>query len=211
MGTLGGRKSQLVRYDPISFSLVVLSVVLLLFIARFGLELAILGLIFVAVALSGMVFSIARGYHKIEQRPINARVAIFWISLSIGVIFLLNQLTVALQGSILPLVHIPLFEPLAAAPLEARRIIVLLAAISEESLFRGFLTPWFAQRLGQPNLAAILAGGVFAIFHLGLFPSSTIVIVVFGTGTLLSIAALRTGRLSFVMFAHLFNNFLAEV
>ncbi len=169
MGSLGARKSQLVKYDPISFSLVVLSVILLLFISRFGLELAILGLIFVAVALSGMVFSIARGYHKIEERPIKPREAIFWISLSIGVIFLLNQLVVALQGSILPLVGVPFFTPLASAPLEARRLVVLLAAISEESLFRGFLTPWFAQRLRQPNLAAILAGGVFAIFHLDLF------------------------------------------
>jgi membrane protease YdiL (CAAX protease family) len=83
-------------------------------------------------------------------------------------------------------------------------IVALIPAISEELLFRGFVQRSF-QREMKPLQSAVLAGIIFAGFHLN--PFSFIPLA--GLGIFLGFIAMRSGSIVTSMTAHFFNNFIA--
>jgi len=89
---------------------------------------------------------------------------------------------------------------------------VVLMAISEEQFFRGFITDLLLSKFNRKILAVILAGFLFAIYHIAMYSTNPdAMLYVLAGGVILSWVAYRSRRLSPGMIAHIFNNVRAVI
>jgi membrane protease YdiL (CAAX protease family) len=92
-------------------------------------------------------------------------------------------------------------------------IFVMLMAISEEAMFRGFLLGMINKLTGSSLIAVALSSLVGAIYHLAVYGSSfTNLAIVFGSFFALGFSYVLSGyRLSVPMTAHVIINFLSSL
>jgi membrane protease YdiL (CAAX protease family) len=91
------------------------------------------------------------------------------------------------------------------------RVSIVLIGVMEETVFRGFFTPWLVNRLGL-YAGLISQALLFMIYHAFVYGNNvTALIFVFGAGIVLGFAAIRTQRLSIPMAAHILVDYLSTI
>lgn len=120
---------------------------------------------------------------------------VIWLTVSLGVVFLLNLVT---KWQVVE-------TSLSIGAVTAG----VLAGVSEDVFFRGFLTNWFMRTMG-PFIGIMAGAGVFTIYHLSRYGSSpSNLMLVFGGGVVLGVAMWQTRSLTAPVLAHMLVNFLA--
>ena len=188
----------LVRQDGISITLTILAVAVFLYSATFTDELMLRSTFVIVMALSGLVLSSIIKQSSVDEdvSPAEGRQIIMWSVISFVAVLFLNLFA----KNAIPFA-------VAESPL-TRQSFAILIAVAEENFFRGFITPFIASRVGiLPG--SILAGVMFGIYHIAIYQSFDIMLIVFGSGIILSYVALRTKRVSPTMLAHVANNYLS--
>ena len=101
---------------------------------------------------------------------------------------------------------------LSALPISGCLFLVLMG-ISEEVLFRGFLTTLFVKMTGSSHIAVALSSVVGMVYHAAVYgASNTNLAIVFGSFFVLGFSYVLSGyRLSVPMVAHAIVNFLASM
>lgn len=190
--------------DFFSTALTATAILLFIFSGTFSLDAMVKATFVIVMSLSGLVLRLTTGLHHVDQTVdlAETRETILWLVVSFGAIFILN-LTVPVIPRLFGL------ETANGGAVLGRREFAVLIADAEENLFRGFFTPFMAQRLGI-IFGSLAAAGLFTAVHLAVYGTSVSALgVVFGAGFVLSYAALKTRRLSGVKLAHMANNALA--
>ena len=194
----------LVRHGFFSITLLVIAISVFFYAIPFGGSFVTFALFYASMAVAGLVLAMATRLYSFDaniQEPI--RKILPFILMGAGGIFALNLFVSALP---------PIFVVgLATSPIINLRLLVILIAVAEESFFRGFFAPWFARRLDNRFLGAILSGGAFAIYHLAVYQSFDIIAIVVGAGIVLSFIALRSGWMLSTSVAHIINNAVAPL
>ena len=187
-----------VRQDYISVTLTITAVAVFIYSATFSPELMLRSTFAIVVALSGIALATITKTQQVEQdiSQTDSKLVLVWSAISFFAILTLNLFVPAVPFAT------------TADPL-GRRLFAVLIAVAEENFFRGFITPFIATRLNSVPLGAILAGLMFAIYHIAVYGSINVLLIVLGSGIVLSYAVLRTKRLSPTILAHVINNFLA--
>ena len=94
------------------------------------------------------------------------------------------------------------------AVLDAQMFGVLIA-VSEEQFFRGFLTPYLANRFGL-TFGAVTSGLMFGAYHFAVYRNSIEALAIVSlAGIILGYIALKTRRLSPCLLAHALVNFIS--
>ena len=86
-------------------------------------------------------------------------------------------------------------------------LVLLLAPVLEEVLFRGFLFEGLSVTFLGPLGAAVLSTGLWVLIHTQYDPVT--LVYVLGLGALLTMARLKTGNLAIPIMLHVFNNGIA--
>ena len=124
---------------------------------------------------------------------------------SLGFIFvsILAIYMVNIYGSTLGLSSLPI----------SGGLFMVLMGISEEALFRGFLTTVFVKMTGSSLIAVALSSVVGMVYHAAVYgASNTNLVIVFGSFFVLGFSYVLSGyRLSVPMVAHALVNFLASM
>jgi len=186
-----------VRQDNISLLLTVLAISIFLYSALWSPTLMQLATYAVVLPLAGLLLSlVTRTYARPDPHldVSETRDMIRDMVLAFTAIMLANLFT-----SFVLKLDVP--------PINAK-LLAILMAIGEEDLFRGFFTPWLANRLGEA--AGIFASSLlFAIYHFAVYGASVeSLLVVFLAGSILSFIALKSRRITAVKLAHMLNNLL---
>ena len=194
-----------IRQDPVSQGLTVIAVAELMFLSTYGADLMLRSLFAAVLAIGGLVLMRFTGVESVDVTidESERRGMIVWVVVSLGVIVMLSLFTPRLPLDTSQMTTIQL----AMVP----RMFGALIAVSEEVFFRGFATNFFVSRIGF-NGGILLSGGFFALYHAAVYGSDAgLMIYVLGAGVVLSYVALRTGRVSTTMIAHLIVNVSAGV
>lgn len=189
----------LVKQDGISITLTILAVAVFLYSATFTDELMLRSTFVVVMALAGLVLSSTIKHTQVDESlsNIEVRQIIIWGAIAFVAVLFLNIFTK----------QAPIFA-VAEEPLIRRNFAVLIA-VAEEQFFRGFITPFIASRTNSILLGSVLSGVIFGIYHFAIYQSFDVLLIVFGSGIILSYVALRTGRLSPTILAHVVNNWFS--
>ena len=192
-----------IRQDPVSKGLTVIAVAELMFLSTYGADLMLRSLFAALLAIGGLVLMLFTG--NLTEDPsidgMETRSMLTWIVVSLGVIVMLAFSTPRLP---LDTGQMTTFE-LAVVP----RMFGVLIAVSEEQFFRGFMTNYFVQRTNFMG-GVLLSGVAFGLYHLAVYGTNpALMLYVMGAGIVLSYVALRTGRVSTTMIAHVAVNMFA--
>jgi len=199
-----------IRQDMLSIGLTVLAASQLLFLGTFGPAVVGVAVFVLAIMLVGIVLAMWLGMAERDESidPVERRDLLIWSMVGLATIGLLNllQLFKPAAGTILS-------TGLANVAEDARalvsRMLGVLVAVAEEQFFRGALTNLFIRAVGSAG-AIILSGAVFSIYHLAVYGGQPITMaIVAGAGSILAFTAIRTGRVSTPMIAHVANNVVA--
>ncbi len=125
---------------------------------------------------------------------------IFSIPFGHEVIQNMKELFDMLEASTLRLVTAYSFAEFAAIVI----VIAITPAICEEFLFRGFVLSNF-EKTGKKNLAIVMSGLLFALFHFHPFNLIPLAIL----GIYLSFVAYHSGSIFTAMICHFINNFIS--
>jgi len=187
----------LVEQDGISITLTILAVAIFLYSATFTDELMLRSTFVVVMALSGFVLSIVVKQYGADESlsEVEVKQMALWTAVSFVAIIFLNQFARTIPFAVTD-------EPVT------RKSFAVLIAVAEENFFRGFITPFVASKVGMLP-GSVLAGAIFGIYHFAVYGSVDVLLIVFGSGIILSYVALRTRRLSPPMLAHVINNYLS--
>lgn len=196
----------MIRQDNISIGFSVLAVSLLIFLGTFGAALMLRGLFSVALILSGLVLSRVTGRHDVDvdiEGREWSKLGV-WIAGSLAVIFL--------TASLAPKMGMIDVKSLSGEQIWlVPRMFGVLIAVAEEQFFRGFMANLFISRVGV-GLAVPLSGLFFAVYHAAVYGTSpNLLLFVAVSGMVLTYAAVKTGRVSTPMIAHVVNNFMSGV
>jgi len=86
----------------------------------------------------------------------------------------------------------------------------VLAGVSEERFFRKTITDWFLYLSKTQTVAIFLSSLFFTFYHFARYGlSMSALLYVFMGGVALAYVAIRSGRISPTMLAHVINNVLA--
>lgn len=140
--------------------------------------------------------------------PVRPTTLFSWLGLVLLFIIFSDGLSVLLGRSIVPDFMTQIYETASFLPL-LWFTVILVAPLSEEMLFRGFMfRGWEHSRIG-PWAAVILTSILFAAIHLQYDAYG--VAMVFGIGFLLGLARFKTRSLYTSMVMHSFFNFVATM
>ncbi len=183
-----------VNHDAVSLVFIVLAGAIFMYVGLWETEMQMKAIFAAVLLFGGLIMSMFMHYTTIQQLPPKALV---WTGVAFGMIMLTN-----FSVSLLP--------ALSTTPINWSLFAVLIA-ISEEQFFRGFMTPFFANRLGM--IGGSIAGGVlFGFYHYAVYSADVqALLVVTVVGIALSYIALYTKSATPGMVAHALNNFLAAV
>ncbi len=199
----------MIQQDYISKSLSLLAVCLLIFLSTFGSDILVRAVFMVVMILSSWALS-AKFKIDVDDPSLDraeGKQMVMWAVISFFVIMFLN--------SIVPKLPLGL-QTLQAIPIDSRvmvaTMLAMLIAIAEEQFFRGLITNLLVSKLGSAwPLAILMSGAFFAIYHFAVYgTSASNLIIVAGSGMVLSLAAYKTRRVSTTMGPHLANNFLSS-
>jgi len=139
--------------------------------------------------------------------PIGIRRLLFWVAVTIGGVFLLSEIPMLLFdfGQETALDWLTLLQPAWLAVL----LLVVLAPLSEELLFRGFIFGGLAPSVVGPIGAIVLSSAIFAVIHVQY--SWLIMTQIFIYGCVFGVVRWRSGSLWPPMIAHGLINGLAAV
>ena len=195
----------MIRQDTISIGLSILAVSLLIFLGTFGADYMLRGLFSVALILSGLVLSRVTGGHDVDSdiEGREWRDIWIWVAGSLAVIFVTSSLVPRLGLGIDT--KILSGEQIWLVP----RMFGVLIAVAEEQFFRGFMANLFIARVGIA-LGIPFSGIFFAVYHAAVYGTSPgLLLFVAVSGMILTYAALKTGRVSTPMIAHVANNLMS--
>ena len=184
--------------DRISLTTTVLAAVIFLYSATFPGSLAIKALFAAVLLFAGFILHITvlgglRRDEFIDQRE-GKQILMGFIASFIVIVFFNSVFNQCYTGQ--------------TTSFEIRMLAILLA-VSEEQFFRGFITPYLAQKMGV-WLGSVMSGFVFTIYHFAVYGSNIDALsVVFLAGTCLSLVVLWSRRVSPAILAHIVNNLLA--
>jgi len=199
-----------IKQDSVSIALTVLAASQLLFLGTFGAAVVGVAVFVLAIMLVGIVMAMWLGFSERDESidPVERRDLLVWSMVGLATIGLLNllQLFKPAAGTIL---SIALANVAEDARMLVSRMLGILVAVAEEQFFRGALTNLFIRTVGVA--AAIpLSGVIFGVYHLAVYGSQPItMLIVAGAGSILAFTAVRTGRVSTPMLAHVANNVVA--
>jgi len=199
-----------IKQDGVSIALTVLAASQLLFLGTFGQAVVGVAVFVLAIMLVGIVLGMWLGLADRDERidPVETREMLTWSVVGLAVIGVLNllQLFKPAAGTILSTALLNVAED---ARMLVSRMLGVLVAVAEEQFFRGALTNLFIRSVGVAG-SIILSGAVFGVYHLAVYGSQPITMaVVAGAGSVLAYTAVRTGRVSTPMIAHVANNVVA--
>ena len=200
----------MIKQDGVSIALTVLAASQLLFLGTFGQAVVGVAVFVLAIMLVGIVLGMWLGLAERDERidPVETREMLTWSVVGLAVIGVLNllQLFKPAAGTILSTALLNVAED---ARMLVSRMLGVLVAVAEEQFFRGALTNLFIRSVGVAG-SIILSGAVFGVYHLAVYGSQPITMaVVAGAGSVLAYTAVRTGRVSTPMIAHVANNVVA--
>ncbi len=200
----------MIRQDGVSIALTVLAVSQLLFLGTFGQAVVGVAVFVLSIMIAGLVLTMWLGMADRDESidPSERRDLITWAVVGLAVIGLLNlfQLFKPAAGTIL---SVALANVAEDARMLVSRMLGILVAVAEEQFFRGALTNLFIRSVGSAA-AVVLSGAVFGIYHLAVYGSQPItMMIVAGAGSVLAYTAIRTGRVSTPIIAHVANNVVA--
>ena len=168
-----------------------------------------MSLFIIAVVFVGLIMSDKFKLTEVDE-DIDESEAIQTFTWAIGSFFVIYGLNLFVR-------HIPLSVEKAVLSSisqgEAISIVLLTfavtIAIAEEVLFRGFLVNLISKNSAMIAIAPLIVGSAFTIYHLQVYGSAIdILFIVFGAGTFLGYAAIKTRRILTVMIPHILNNSL---
>lgn len=145
------------------------------------------------------------------MRSIGWRSTALWVLKGFGVVFIFNIIFFGIMSQVGELPgfavqesHIPLFGSSALDIAVAVLVLVIIAPVIEEILFRGFLLKAFLTKF-QPWLASLLTAGFFAVIH---FEFQSIAVILF-LAFVLNWMYMRSGSIIPGIVFHMINNALA--
>lgn len=145
-------------------------------------------------------------------KKIPIKVFVFSLFRAFGMVFLFNvmlfllmfRLGIPIPGAGPQESHMPLFGGSAIDIVIAAIVLVVLAPLVEELVFRGFLLQTFMQKF-SPAVSSLIAAAIFALIH---FEFGSIVIIFF-LGLVLNWLFIRTRSIFPCIAFHVINNGLA--
>ena len=189
-----------IKHDTISIAFSIIAIMLLIFLSTFGADLMLRAGFSVLLILSGLALSRMTGNLEIDDDidPSEGISIMKWFMISVGIIVMLAMYV--------PKIPLSLDNLSSTELLLVPRMFAVLMAISEEIFFRGFVTNFFITKFSLSF--GILASGVFfGIYHLAVYGTEmSIMMYVVGAGLILSYVAVKTGRTSTTMLAHVLVN-----
>ncbi|MEM1944084.1 MAG: type II CAAX endopeptidase family protein [Candidatus Caldarchaeum sp.] len=202
----------MIRQDGLSIALTIVAASQLLFLGTFGPQIVSVTVFILAILLVGIVLSMWLGLSQVDEKldPEERQELLVWTVVALAAIGLLNLLNLfkPAAGTILSIALSNIAEDARAL---VSRMLGILIAVAEEQFFRGALTNLFITRVG-PAASTVLSGIIFGVYHLAVYGSSlTTLAIIAGAGTVLSYTAVKTGRVSTPMLAHVANNILAGI
>jgi hypothetical protein len=125
---------------------------------------------------------------------------------SLGFIF------VGIMAIYLVNIYAPVALSLSAVPI-SNALFLMLMGISEEALFRGFLTTMFVKMTGSSLIAVALSSGIGMAYHAAVYGASNAnLLIVFGSFAVLGFTYVLSGyRLSVPMTAHAIINLISSM
>jgi membrane protease YdiL (CAAX protease family) len=163
-------------------------------------ELATKSIIGFSLLIGGLVMSaIAIGFKTDRFYSLGDFVgSLGYIFVGILAIYAVNIYTSTLQLSSVPI---------------SGTLFMMLMAVSEETLFRGFLTTMLVKMTGSSLIGVALSSGVGVAYHAAVYGTSNMnMAIVFGSFVVLGFTYVLSGnRLSVPMTAHVIVNYLASV
>ncbi|MDD9946624.1 MAG: CPBP family intramembrane metalloprotease [Myxococcales bacterium] len=120
----------------------------------------------------------------------------------IGVVGLVACMLVVMLGFGLDLDGLFVSITSFTGPQRAQMLLIgVIAALGEESVFRGYLQPALTSRMG-PATGIFLGAAIFAIYHVPVTPHAIGITAKFGFGLVLGLLRYRTGSLVPAAVAH---------
>lgn len=160
------------------------------------------GTLFFSVMLRGMSKTSSEGGIIFSPKNINKQLAVLVIGVVAGLVMIISNTTVysgsnLLFGSIWGEINAQAFY------------LGMLAGVSEELFFRGFIGTFL--RIVSPNLifAIIPSAAIFALFHFFAYSEISAFIVLFVLGIILGLIHEFTNDIGAPMLAHIINNTFA--
>jgi len=201
-----------IRQDNVSIALTVLAASQLLFLGTFGPAVVGVAVFILAIMLVGLVLAMWLGMAERDEH-IDARERwdlLVWTMVGLATIGLLNILQL-FKPAPATILSIALSNVAEDARMLVSRMLGILVAVAEEQFFRGALTNLFIRSVGVAG-AIVLSGGIFGIYHLAVYGSQPVtMVIVAAAGSILALTAVRTGRVSTPMLAHVANNVVAGI
>jgi len=192
----------MIKQDSISIMMTIVAVAISLYLATY--ELGVLILFPLILLFSGLILQILymrrmEYTDHIFEEETSANITYYTMLAFIGI----------LMGSLFANFVRPQFIIGVELSIVSLRLFAALMAICEEQFFRGFFTNFFLKIFNNPYVAAGLSGVVFAIYHFRVYGTSNAFFYVIISGFALSYVAIKSGRLSPCILAHVINNILA--
>lgn len=202
----------MIRQDGVSIALTLVAASQLLFLGTFGAAVIGVTVFILTILIVGIVLSMWLGMAEKDDSmdPEERSQLLVWSVLSLAVIGMLNILNLfkPAAGTVLSTALLNVSED---ARMLVSRMLGVLIAVAEEQFFRGALTNIFLRNLGSAG-AVVLSGVIFGVYHLAVYGSQpTTLFIVAAAGSILAYAAIKTGRVSTPMIAHVANNVLAGI
>ncbi len=209
-----------IRGDAPDKYIVLIGVVVFVFLATFGGQLAIDALIALAMIFAGDFlekrFDVdSEDHDESDDEEEDVRIG-KWVAATFAVFLALNVLVPSIppsvQSAISSAVNGVQLSSVTISPLSSTaflsRAFGALIAIAEERFFRKSLGNIFITR-SDPVAGSLADGGVFALAHWAIYGDSfTDIVVVFGSGIFMCYADYRTRRASTSEISHILNNVL---
>ena len=186
-------RALVVRIDSVGIMFITASLLILMYASTFP---AVMGLSLTSAVLliAGVTFSLT--FRTAEIRPGLKPEHLIYSLLGLGAMLLAN-IAVFRLGE------------LAVAPFDITWFLILVA-VSEEVMVRGFLLPWFVQRFRSVWLGIAASSLVWTIYHFYVSGGDeTYLVSVFVAGLVLGYITYRSGSLTPALIAHVANNLLA--
>jgi uncharacterized protein len=161
--------------------------------------------------------AVVQSVTRMHRRPwlslVSVRLRLDWKRLAIGA-----GVQAILSSAFLFLVHFVTGQPWRSAatlpvPLSVLVLALLLTplqAVSEEILFRGYLTQALGRIFRSRSMIVVAVGIIFAVLHFNAYGPLTIP-VMFAFSLILSLATLRDDRIELAIGAHTAQNWLGVV
>ena len=192
-----------IKQDTISITLSMLALLISVYFSTF--ELGLLNIFPAFLLVAGISFQ-AFVNKKIEYDGAgvasNGKDMLMWILVAVAGIGLASFMS-GLGGLLIP-------QTIVSLSVLDRAIFGVLMAVSEEQFFRGFLTAFFWTRLKSVAFAVLSSTAIFTVYHLAVYNSDpSALIYVFVAGAVLSLTAIKSGKITVPIVGHIINNLIS--